>query len=67
MKKAEIFSILGINETKDKEEIRSAYMERLAVTNPEDDPEGFKTLREAYDEAVRLSEQKEDNSPVGLW
>ena len=55
-----IFEILGIESTMDKEKIRSAYMSRLAVTNPEDDPEGFKRLRQAYDEAISLSDKKED-------
>lgn len=67
MNRGEIFSVLEINETKDKELIRSAYMKKLSVTNPEDNPEGFKQLREAYEEAMRLAEQTEDNSPVGLW
>lgn len=62
-----IFEILGIESTMDKEKIRSAYMSRLAVTNPEDDPEGFKRLRQAYDEAISLSDKKEDTSPVGMW
>ena len=67
MNRGEIFSVLQIQETKDKELIRSAYMKKLSVTNPEDNPEGFKLLREAYEEAMRLAEQTEDNSPVGLW
>ena len=67
MNKGEIFAILGIDETKDKEIIRSAYMSKLALTNPEDDPEGFKRLRSAYDEALALADEQDDNSPIGLW
>ena len=67
MNKTEIFSVLEIQETKDKDAIRSAYMTKLSVTNPEDDPEGFKRLREAYDQAIVFAEKDEDNSPVGLW
>lgn len=67
MNRGEVFSVLEINETKDTELIRSAYMKKLSVTNPEDDPEGFKRLREAYDNAMRLAQEDEDKSPVGLW
>jgi tetratricopeptide (TPR) repeat protein len=67
MNKGEIFNILNIEETKDKDIIRTAYMDRLSVTNPEDDPEGFKLLRQAYDEALRLADEGEDNTPVGQW
>ena len=41
MELTEIFQILGIEQTKDERALKSAYRERLAVTNPEDDPEGF--------------------------
>ena len=45
MNRTEAFLILGIESTKDERIIKNAYRERLAVTNPEDDPEGFKELR----------------------
>lgn len=48
----EIFGILGIEETKDEDEIRAAYRKLLLTSNPEDDAEGFKRLRRAYEEAV---------------
>ena len=41
----EMFHILQIEETKDKNEIKTAYRRLLQQTNPEDDPEGFKQLR----------------------
>ena len=71
----EIFRILGIEETKDEKRIRNAYRDRLSVTNPEDDPEGFKRLRNAYEEACRLAkedgevqeEPPRDTTPSGLW
>lgn len=71
----EIFQILGIEETKDEKRIRDAYRGRLSVTNPEDDPEGFKRLRSAYEEACRLAKEDDevrdepsrDITPSGLW
>lgn len=75
MDRIEIFQILGIEETKDERRIKNAYRERLSVTNPEDDPEGFKRLRGAYEEACRLAKeddevkdkQPKDTTPSGLW
>lgn len=74
MDRIEIFQILGIEATKDERAIKNAYRERLAVTNPEDDPEGFKQLRAAYEEACRLAkqsdektEEEKDESVSGIW
>ena len=57
------FLILGIDMCKDEDSIRKAYREKLVNVNPEDDPEGFKSLREAYETAcqyVRKEEQEEE-------
>lgn len=75
MNKTEIFQVLGIEETKDENQIKRAYREKLAVTNPEDNPEGFKRLRSAYEEACNYARQPEedakelerDETPSGLW
>lgn len=48
----EIFAALEIPETRDENEIRAAYRRLLTGVNPEDDPEGFKRLRGAYEEAL---------------
>ena len=40
------WTLLGIEETKDKEAITAAYREKLKGINPEDRPEEFMALRE---------------------
>ena len=60
----DIWKILGIPSTKDKDALKKAYRERLSCVNPEDDAEGFMELRKAYEEALRLAdteEKTEDN------
>lgn len=74
MNEKEAFIILEIDETKEEEAIKQAYRAKLVHVNPEDDPEGFKQLRQAYETAVAYARQDEgvdglteDTSPVGLW
>lgn len=73
MREEEIFYILGIEPTKDEASIKAAYRAKLTVTNPEDDPEGFKRLRQAYEEACSYARNreeepaKEDTTASGLW
>ena len=75
MNRTEAFQRLGIDVTKDEKAIKNAYREKLLVTNPEDNPEGFKMLRAAYDEACRYATEEEtdseekvqDTTPSGLW
>uniref|UniRef100_UPI0040579E0E tetratricopeptide repeat protein n=1 Tax=Acetatifactor sp. TaxID=1872090 RepID=UPI0040579E0E len=76
MNKIEIFQVLGIEPTKEEQAIKNAYREKLSVTNPEDNPEGFKRLRTAFEEACRLAKEPEygegtveekDETPSGLW
>lgn len=54
-----IWTILGIDETKDVDIIKSAYREKLTKVNPEDDAEGFMQLRKAYDDAVKYAEEED--------
>lgn len=66
------WNLLGIEPTKDKKAITSAYRTRLLQVNPEDKPEEFKALRAAYEEALRLADAEEtaparDESPLGLF
>ena len=59
------FSILEIEKTKDKQVIQDAYRRLLVKVNPEDDPEGFKRLREAYEAANAYADRPEElkNAP----
>lgn len=45
------WEILGIEPTTDLERIRQAYLALLPSCHPENDPQGFKQLRQAYEEA----------------
>jgi len=74
MNTAMIFAILGIAETKEEEAIRNAYREKLTAHNPEEDQEGFRRLREAYEQALSYAREpdkeereEEDNTPLGQW
>ena len=42
------WEILGIQPTGDLREVRRAYAERSRSCHPEDDPEGFRRLYDAY-------------------
>ncbi len=70
------FNILGIKPTKDEQIIQEAYHSLLKKYNPEDDAEGFKELRKAYEEALKYSKESDvdtdkakfdTSSPVGNW
>lgn len=52
------WDILEIKKSADKNEIRKAYARLLKSKNPEDDPEGFKILREAYEQAIKSAAGK---------
>ncbi len=51
-----IFQILGIEETKDEEQIKQAYRNKLVTVNPE----GFIRLRTAYEDALLYSKEQEE-------
>lgn len=62
---------LGIAPTTDIPTIKKAYRTRLADTNPEDKPEEFMTLRQAYEDAINWArnggkdpgEEEQNGSP----
>ena len=72
MEHAIIFHVLGIPETSDEAAIKSAYLNLLKSTNPEDDPDGFKRLREAYEGAIAYArqpkqEEQKEKTEIELW
>ena len=74
METALIYQILGIEEITDERALKMAYMEKLKVTNPEDDPEGFRRLREAYEAALEIlrasedeEEEEQENTAINVW
>ncbi|CAK9883831.1 MAG: hypothetical protein XXXJIFNMEKO3_00205 [Candidatus Erwinia impunctatus] len=50
-----IWQILGIDPTNDEAEIRRAYARQLKKHRPDQDPEGYQRLREAFDTAKQQS------------
>ncbi|MBS6396332.1 MAG: tetratricopeptide repeat protein [Clostridiales bacterium] len=73
MERELVLQILGIRELQDERSVKAAYMEKLKAANPEDDPEGFRRLREAYEEAQRLlrlseeEDQEKEKTETALW
>ncbi|MCR5104903.1 MAG: tetratricopeptide repeat protein [Eubacterium sp.] len=62
MNSNDVWKLLKIEPTVDKDMILSAYRTEVVKNNPEDNPEGFKMLREAFEEAMRLSDEAEKTS-----
>ena len=49
------WEILEIRKTDDEEAVRKAYLKKLPGFHPEENPEGFRILRQAMEEALRLA------------
>ncbi|MFX0561169.1 hypothetical protein TEPIDINF_002636 [Tepidibacillus infernus] len=50
------WGILEINPTDEISVIKKAYAKKLKIYHPEDNPQGFQKLREAYDRALQYAE-----------
>lgn len=44
------FTVLGVDDTADDETIRMAYLTALRASPPDRDPEGFRRIRDAYEQ-----------------
>jgi len=52
-----IWDTLAIKATPDQRAIKRAYAAKLKITRPEDDPQAYQELREAFDAAKRIAKQ----------
>ena len=62
------WEILGISYDSDLKTIKKAYAKLLKTYNPEEDPEGYQRLREAYDKAIKdvKNNNKQQNLHINL-
>lgn len=60
-----VWEILGLAPTADARAIKRAYAALLKKVHPEDDPEGFQRLREAYGEALELAKTLQTEASTG--
>lgn len=58
----EIWITLGLDPTKDISAIKRAYAEKAKTCHPEEDPEGFLKLRQAYQAALDYAEGGEETN-----
>ena len=61
-----IWTVLGIEPTKDVSAIKRAYAEKAKTCHPEEDPEGFMKLRQAYQAALDYAEGTREESGFSL-
>ena len=60
------WEILEITPTDEISVIKKAYAKKLRVYHPEDDPQGFQLLREAYDWALNYAKYKQFNEEENI-
>ncbi|MGV8927071.1 MAG: hypothetical protein ACOH2G_15520 [Ewingella sp.] len=56
-----IWSVLGIDPTDDLSEIKRAYARKLKTARPDQDPQGYQRLREAFEGAKQKAETSAQN------
>ncbi len=62
----DIWQILGITATQDEAAIKQAYRTQLRDCHPEDNPEGFRALRSAYEQALTAARPATQAKPLEL-
>jgi hypothetical protein len=60
------FELLGVGRDADEREIRRAYTARLRHTRPDDDPEGFQRLHEAYQRLLQIRRHQAGQAPPAV-
>ena len=58
------WEILGLPEDADKRSVKRQYASLLKRYRPDEDPEGFQRLREAYEQALEWSEWRQEEVVV---
>lgn len=59
-----IWEVLGIQPTADKKAIRHAYARKCRECHPEDHPEDFRRLHQAYEQALASADPKKESCPL---
>jgi len=59
--------VLDISETKDRDAVKRAYMAQLGKHNPEDDPEGFQKVRQAYERIIEILDTEIEDPSLSLF
>ncbi len=54
----DILKILEIDKLTNEDDLKLAYRKKLKTVHPEDDPVGFKQLRQAYEQAMEMLKSK---------
>lgn len=71
-----VWKVLEIGETRDKDAIKDAYRKKVVFVNPEEDQKGFMELRQAYEQALKWADTEEEvrtdekmwpDTPIGNW
>jgi uncharacterized membrane protein YhaH (DUF805 family) len=55
------WKVLGLEPSSDLRVIKRAYSQRLKCIHPEDDPEGFMQLRQAYEQACNMAKASQSD------
>jgi len=57
------WNTLGIEPTNNKKAVKSAYAKKLKQHKPEQDPQGFQKIKEAFDQAIQYCKDYSDRPP----